>query len=114
MLTGELRNKVDRLWDTFWTGGISNPIEVIEQITYLLFIRALDEFHTREENKAATLGRPMERRIFPEVRDRENDDRIPYEEYRWSRLKNREPRANQEYLSRICGRAQCRLGNKSR
>ena len=36
MLTGELRNKVDRLWDTFWSGGISNPLEVIEQITYLL------------------------------------------------------------------------------
>jgi len=38
MLTGELRNQIDRIWDAFWTGGISNPLEVIEQITYLLFL----------------------------------------------------------------------------
>ncbi len=48
MLTGELRNKVDRLWDTFWSGGISNPLEVIEQITYLLFLKRLDDLHTLE------------------------------------------------------------------
>lgn len=66
MLTGELRNKVDKLWDTFWTGGISNPLEVIEQITYLLFLRRLDDLHTLEESKAATLKKPMARRIFPE------------------------------------------------
>ena len=52
MLTGELRNKIDRIWDAFWAGGIANPLEVIEQITYLLFIRGLDDVHTREENKA--------------------------------------------------------------
>jgi len=88
MLTGELRNKVDRLWDTFWTGGISNPLEVIEQITYLLFIKRLDEIHTREENKANALRRPMERRIFPEGKDEKG---VPYEDYRWSRLKHKEP-----------------------
>ena len=42
MLTGDLRNKVDQVWNAFWSGGIANPIEVIEQITYLLFLRALD------------------------------------------------------------------------
>ena len=67
MLTGELRSQVDRLWDTFWSGGISNPLEVIEQITYLLFIRRLDDLETLEENKASRLKRPMERRIFPTV-----------------------------------------------
>ena len=41
MLTGELRGQIDRIWDSFWTGGISNPLEVIEQLTYLLFIRRL-------------------------------------------------------------------------
>jgi type I restriction enzyme M protein len=41
MLTGDLRNKVDQVWNAFWSGGIANPIEVIEQITYLLFLRAL-------------------------------------------------------------------------
>jgi hypothetical protein len=39
VITGELKGKVDRVWDAFWSGGISNPLEVIEQITYLLFIQ---------------------------------------------------------------------------
>ena len=43
MITGELRNKIDRIWETFWTGGITNPLEVIEQFTYLLFIKGLDD-----------------------------------------------------------------------
>ena len=49
MLTGEIRNQIDRIWDAFWSGGISNPLEVIEQITYLLFLRRLDDLHTLEE-----------------------------------------------------------------
>ena len=52
MLTGELRSKIDAVWNAFWAGFIANPLEVIEQITYLLFIRGLDDAHTREENKA--------------------------------------------------------------
>ncbi|MDX1998237.1 MAG: class I SAM-dependent DNA methyltransferase, partial [Thermoanaerobaculia bacterium] len=88
MLTGEIRNQVDKIWDSFWSGGISNPIEVIEQITYLLFLRRLDELHTLEEQKARELKRPMERRIFPEGLDREADKGgRPYEELRWSHLK---------------------------
>jgi len=46
MLTGELRNQVDAIWDRFRSGGIANPLEVIEQNTYLLFIRGLDDVHT--------------------------------------------------------------------
>src|SRR5213594_455962 len=69
MITGELKSKVDRLWDAFWSGGISNPLEVIEQITYLLFLRRLDDLHTLEENKAARLKKPIERRVFPEGKD---------------------------------------------
>lgn len=65
MLAGELRNKIDRIWDAFWSGGISNPLEVIEQITYLLFIRGLDDVRIREENKANRTGKPIERRVFP-------------------------------------------------
>src|SRR5664279_2998446 len=52
MLTDELRSKIDNIWNAFWAGGIANPLEVIEQITYLLFMRGLDDLHTREENKA--------------------------------------------------------------
>ena len=47
MITGELKSKVDRIWNTMWSGGISNPLSVIEQLTYLLFIKGLDELHTR-------------------------------------------------------------------
>lgn len=88
MLTGEIRSQVDRIWDSFWSGGISNPIEVIEQITYLLFLRRLDELHTLEEQKARELGRPMARRIFPAGLDRERaKGGRPYEQLRWSFLK---------------------------
>lgn len=90
MLTGEIRNQIDRIWDAFWSGGISNPLEVIEQITYLLFIRRLDDLHTLEENKARRLKKPMARRIFPEGRDMK---RRAYEDYRWSRFKNLDPGA---------------------
>ncbi|MBD9538769.1 MULTISPECIES: type I restriction-modification system subunit M [Ensifer] len=90
MLTGEIRSKVDQVWNAFWAGGIANPLEVIEQITYLLFMRGLDDIQTREENKANMLGRPIERVIFPEGvyrQDRDGKD-VSYQELRWSRLKN--------------------------
>jgi type I restriction enzyme M protein len=50
MLTGELRNQIDRIWDAFWSGGIANPLEVIEQITYLLFLKRLDDLEQSYEN----------------------------------------------------------------
>lgn len=93
MLTGELRTRIDAIWNAFWAGGIANPIEVIEQITYLLFIRGLDELQTREENKAAMTRKPMGRVIFPAGvyrKDRDGAD-VTYDELRWSRLKNAEP-----------------------
>jgi type I restriction enzyme M protein len=89
MLTGELRSQVDQIWNAFWTGGISNPLEVIEQITYLLFLRRLDDLHTLEELKAQRLKKPIERRIFPTGKDAK---KMPYEQLRWSRFKNLEPR----------------------
>ena len=53
MITGELRNKIDKIWETFWTGGITNPLDVIEQFTYLLFIKQLrsvyNELHADRE-----------------------------------------------------------------
>jgi type I restriction enzyme M protein len=60
MLTGEIRNQIDRVWDSFWAGGIANPLEVIEQITYLLFIKRLGELHTAEELKANRTKKPMD------------------------------------------------------
>lgn len=64
MITGELKSKIDRIWDAFWSGGISNPLEVIEQITYLLFIRRLDDLHTLAEKKANRLRQPIENPVF--------------------------------------------------
>jgi type I restriction enzyme M protein len=81
MITGELKSKIDRVWDAFWSGGISNPLEVIEQITYLLFIRRLDDLQILAEKKANRTGKPVEKPIFrPGQRD-----------LRWSRFKDLEP-----------------------
>ena len=89
MLTGEIRNQVDQIWNAFWSGGVSNPLSVIEQITYLLFIKRLDDLHMLEENKAANLGIVMDRRIFPDGND---DQGRPNSDLRWSRFKNFEAR----------------------
>ncbi len=88
MLTGEIRSQIDSIWSDFWAGGVANPLSVIEQMTYLLFIKRLDDLHTLEERKSQTLKIPMERRIFPEGRD---DKGRAYDDLRWSRFKNFEP-----------------------
>lgn len=89
MLTGELRNQIDGIWNDFWSGGLPNPLQVIEQITYLIFIKRLDDMQQVEELKSMTLGEPLERRIFPKGKD---DRGVPYENMRWSKFKNFEPR----------------------
>jgi type I restriction enzyme M protein len=96
MLTGDIRSQIDAIWNAFWSGGIANPLEVIEQITYLLFLRRLDDLHTLEENKANRLKRPMERRVFPEGQDLKGRS---YDELRWSRFKHMEAREMFEVVS---------------
>ena len=81
MITGELKSKVDTIWDTMWSGGISNPLSVIEQLTYLLFIKRLDELHTLKEHKASRTGKPIEDPIFAASQDK----------LRWSRFKEIAP-----------------------
>ncbi len=81
MITGEIKSKVDRIWDTLWSGGISNPLTIIEQLTYLLFIKRLDELHTLKENKANRLKKPIEEPIFT---PKQNN-------LRWSRFKETSP-----------------------
>ena len=85
MLTSEIRGQIDRIWDAFWSGGISNPLEVIEQITYLLFLKRLDDLQTLEENKALRLKLSVERHIFPTGKDPKGR---AYEDFRWSRFKH--------------------------
>ena len=59
MITGELKNKIDSLWDIFAAGGLTNPLEVIEQITYLMFIRDLDDVDNKNAKENAILGYPL-------------------------------------------------------
>lgn len=65
MITGELKSKVDGIWDIFWAGGLTNPLDVIEQITYLMFIHDLDEADTRRTKESEMLGLPF-KSIFSE------------------------------------------------
>lgn len=78
MITGEQKSKVDAVWDAFWSGGIANPLQVMEQITYLLFIRRLDDEQTRVLNRANLTKKPIQDNPFPVERD----------ELRWSVFKN--------------------------
>ena len=66
MLTGELRSQIDGIWNSFSSGGISNPLELMEQLTCLLFLKRLDDLQTLEENKANRLGEAVPRTIFPD------------------------------------------------
>jgi len=66
MLTGDIRSKIDRIWDAFWSGGIANPLTVIEQLSYLLFIKRLDDLQLTKEKKANRLGAAVEDPIFTE------------------------------------------------
>lgn len=81
MITGELKSKIDTIWNAFWSGGIANPLEVIEQITYLLFIRRLDDLQTLAEKKANRTGQPIENPLFQPGQAN----------LRWSKLKDLEP-----------------------
>ena len=81
MITGAIKNQVDQIWNTFWSGGVSNPLSVIEQITYLLFAKRLDELHTAKEKQANLLGETLDNPIFePQQSD-----------LRWSRFKDFDP-----------------------
>ncbi len=83
MITGTLKNKVDKIWDDIAAGGITNPITVIEQLTYLMFIRSLDEKELEHEEFANMMGETMDH-IFPLSETGQS--------MRWSRFKDKDPR----------------------
>ncbi|WP_428115120.1 type I restriction-modification system subunit M N-terminal domain-containing protein [Candidatus Poriferisodalis sp.] len=94
MVTGELKRQIDAVWNDFWSGGISNPLEVMEQFTYLLFIKALDEQQTPAENKANRTHQPIPAvdDIFPDGQEFRPERRAagrPYGDLRWLRFKHR-------------------------
>lgn len=80
MITGELRNKIDGIWDIFWSSGMTNPLTVIEQITYLMFIKILDDNELRKEANAAAFDMPVADPIF----DKEHQN------CRWSNFRHYE------------------------
>ena len=82
MVTGELKNKIDGLWEIFWTGGITNPLSVIEQMTYLMFIHDLDEMDNRRAKEAAMLDIPH-RSLFP-AKVKIGDEEFEGNQFKWS------------------------------
>ena len=82
MITGELKNKIDSLWEIFWTGGLTNPLDVIEQMTYLMFIHDLDTSDSMRAKESAMLGLPYESIFAGEVQV--GDRKIDGSQLRWS------------------------------
>ena len=68
MITGELKSKIDSLWEIFWTGGLTNPLDVIEQMTYLMFIHDLDDTDNIKAKESAMLGLPYQSIFADEVK----------------------------------------------
>lgn len=87
MVTGELKNKIDSLWEIFWTGGITNPLDVIEQMTYMMFIKDLDDNDNRQAKESMMLGLDDYQSIFAgEVRV--GDRTVDGSQLKWSVFKD--------------------------
>ena len=92
MITGTIRNKVDKIWTDIWAGGITNPLTVIEQLTYLMFIRSLDEKELEtEEYEHMMGGDAILEKIFPQTPSGQA--------MRWSKFKDRDPRDIYDLIS---------------
>ena len=92
MITGAIKNKVDKIWTDIWAGGITNPLTVIEQLTYLLFIRSLDEKELETEQFENISGMTMEK-IFPQS--------AMGQSMRWSRFKDKHPQEIFDIISQL-------------
>lgn len=96
MITGELRSKVDSIWDTIWTGGVTSPITVLEQITYLMFMKLLDDNQLKAEAGANVLGVKLKNRVFGDgvcVISENPRVETDYKNLRWHVFHNYEPGA---------------------
>ena len=81
-MTGELGNKIDSLWEIFWNGGITNPLDVVEQMTYLMFIKDLDDTDNLRAKEAAMLGLSYKSIFADEVEI--GDRKAPGNQLKWS------------------------------
>lgn len=96
MITGELKNKVDSIWDTIWTGGITSPITVLEQVTYLMFMKLLDDNQLKAEAGANALGIQLKKKVFGDgicVISENPHVETEYRNLRWNVFHNFEPSA---------------------
>ena len=94
MITGEMKTKVDSIWDTIWTGGITSPITVLEQITYLMFMKLLDDNQLKAEANANLLGVPLKYKVFQDgmcVISENPRVETEYKNLRWNVFHNFEP-----------------------
>ena len=92
MITGEIKNRIDTIWDTFWVGGITNSMSVLEQMTYLFFMKMLDDAQLKKEASANILGVSISNPTFKEGmwHNPETDKDVPYNNLRWHVFKNME------------------------
>ena len=92
MITGEIKTKIDNIWDAFWTGGITNSITVLEQMTYLFFMKMLDDAQRKKEATASIMGVPVKDPVFKEGAwlNPETNTEIPYNDLRWHVFKNKD------------------------
>ena len=94
MITGEMKNKVDSIWDTIWTGGITSPVTVLEQITYLMFMKLLDDNQLKQEASANALGVPLAKKVFQDgicIISENPHVETEYKNLRWNVFHNFEP-----------------------
>ena len=102
MITGEIKNRIDSIWDTFWTGGITNSITILEQMTYLFFMKMLDDAQRTKEANANAFGVAVKDPTFKDGlwHNPETDKEVPYNSLRWSVFKNMEPETMFRTISR--------------
>lgn len=93
MITGDIKNRIDTLWDAFWTGGITNSITILEQMTYLFFMKMLDDAQLKKEATASVFGVEISDPVFGKDmwHNPDTDKDVPYETLRWNVFKNYEP-----------------------
>ena len=90
MITGDIKRQIDAIWDSFWTGGITNSVSVVEQMTYLFFMKMLDDAQLAKERQANLLGVAIKDPTFKdgEWHNPDSDKDIPYHSLRWHVFKN--------------------------
>ena len=102
MITGEIKNRIDSIWDTFWTGGITNSITILEQMTYLFFMKMLDDAQRTKEANANAMGVAVSEPTigYGSWHNPETDRNVPYEDLRWSTFKNYDPETMYRIVSK--------------